>query len=188
MMSATAAFARTEEDLLSGLAVVREAPRDAGQVRLIVRRPAVDARETLAEGELDVEMGLVGDTWAERAAGSASDGTPARYAQVTLMNARYASLIAGARDRWGEAGDQLYVDLDLSIENLPAGSLLSVGTAVLRLSEEPHTGCAKFSARFGSPAWRLANSEEGRALRLRGANASVVTSGTVREGDVVSKV
>jgi MOSC domain-containing protein YiiM len=187
-MRAVASFPRAEEDLLSGLAVVRDAPRDAGQVRLIVRRPAVGAREALVEGELDVDMGLVGDTWAERAGGSSPEGMPARYAQVTLMNARYASLIAGARDRWGEAGDQLYVDLDLSIENLPAGALLSVGSAVLRISEEPHTGCAKFSARFGSPAWRLANSEEGRALRLRGANASVVTSGTVREGDVVAKV
>ena len=109
-------------------------------------------------------------------------------ALAAALGIAIGELIAGAPDRWGEAGDQLYVDLDLSIENLPAGSLLSVGTAVLRLSEEPHTGCAKFSARFGSPAWRLANSEEGRALRLRGANASVVTSGTVREGDVVSKV
>jgi MOSC domain-containing protein YiiM len=104
------------------------------------------------------------------------------------MNARYAELIAGARERWAEAGDQLYVDLDLSIENLPAGSHVAIGTAVLRISEEPHTGCAKFSARFGAPAWRLANSQVGRALRLRGANASVVASGTVREGDVVSKV
>jgi MOSC domain-containing protein YiiM len=186
-MSAVAAFPRTEEELLTGLEIVRAAPRDRGLVRLIVRRPAVDAREALAEGELDLEMGLVGDTWAERAGGSTPVATPERYAQVTLMNARYAALIAGPRERWGDAGDQLYVDLDLSVENLPSGSLLSVGTAVLRLSEEPHTGCAKFSSRFGSPAWRLANSEEGRALRLRGANASIVTSGTVREGDVVSK-
>ena len=154
----------------------------------IVRRPAVDARETLTEGELDVDLGLVGDTWVERASRSTPDGSPARYAQVTLMNARYASLIAGARDRWAEAGDQIYVDLDLSMANLPAGSLIAVGTAVLRISEEPHTGCAKFSARFGSPAWRLANSEEGRALRLRGVNASIVTSGTVREGDAVRKL
>ena len=179
---------RTEEDLLAGLDVVRAAPRDRGQLRLIVRRPAIDAREALAEGELDTEVGLVGDTWAERAGGSIHDGIPDRSAQVTLMNARYATLIAGARERWAEAGDQLYVDLDLSIENLPAGSLLSVGTAILRISEEPHTGCAKFSARFGAPAWRLANSAEGRALRLRGANASVVSSGTVREGDVIAKV
>jgi hypothetical protein len=178
----------TDEELIAGLDDVRAAPADAGIVRLIVRRPAVDARESLVEGELDIDVGLVGDTWVKRGDGTAPDGSPARYAQVTLMNARYTRLIAGDRDRWSLAGDQLYVDLDLSVANLPAGSQLAIGSAVLRISEEPHTGCAKFSARFGSPAWRLANSELGRALRLRGANASVVTSGTIRQGDVVSKV
>jgi MOSC domain-containing protein YiiM len=187
MMQVVAPDPLTEEQLLAGLGLVRAAPADAGVVRLIVRRPEVDARETLEEGELDIDRGLVGDSWIERASPSTADGSPARYAQVTLMNARYAALIAGDRERWAEAGDQLYVDLDLSIANLPPGTELAVGDAVLRISEEPHTGCAKFMARFGSPAWRLANSEEGRALRLRGANASVVTSGTVREGDAVTK-
>jgi hypothetical protein len=178
----------TDEELTAGLDEVRAAPSDGGTVRLIVRRPAVDERETLVEGELDIDLGLVGDTWAERGGGATPDGSAARYAQVTLMNARYTQLIAGDRDRWPLAGDQLYVDLDLSVANVPAGSHLAIGSAVLRISEEPHTGCAKFSARFGSPAWRLANSGLGRALRLRGANASVVTSGTIRQGDVVSKV
>jgi MOSC domain-containing protein YiiM len=171
-----------------GLDEVRAAPADSGVVRMIVRRPSVDTRETLLEGELDVEVGLVGDTWAERARREGPGGSPDRYAQVTLMNARYTHLIAGDRERWPLAGDQLYVDLDLSVENLPPGSQLAIGDAVLRISEQPHTGCAKFSARYGSPAWRLANSELGRALRLRGANASVVTSGTIREGDAVSKI
>ena len=178
---------RTEEELAAGLDVVRAAPADAGVVRSIVRRPAVDARETIDEGELDVDLGLVGDTWAERGSRSTPDGSSARYAQVTLMNARFAQLISDDPDRWPEAGDQLYVDLDLSVGNLPAGSHLAVGSAILRISEEPHTGCAKFSARFGAPAWRLANSPEGRALRLRGANAAVVTSGTVRRGDIITR-
>jgi hypothetical protein len=187
MVSLIALVHRTEEELLAGLDVVRAAPADAGTLRLIVRRPAVDARETLTEAELDVDLGLVGDTWVERGSRSTPDGSAARYAQITLMNVRYTELIAGDRERWAEAGDQLYVELDLSMDNLPAGSELAVGTAVLRISEEPHTGCAKFSARFGSDAWRLANSDEGRALRLRGLNASIVTSGTVREGDIVTK-
>jgi hypothetical protein len=187
MMTAIAPTPLNDEQLLAGLGLVRAAPADAGVVRLIVRRPAVGEREALEEGELDVDRGLVGDTWLQRATRPDSDEAVDRHAQITLMNARYASLIAGDRDRWGEAGDQLYVDLDLSTANLPAGSRLSVGSAILRISEEPHTGCAKFMARFGSPAWRLANSEEGRALRLRGVNASIVSSGTVREGDVVTK-
>jgi hypothetical protein len=178
---------RTAEELDAGLDEVRAAPADHGVVRLIVRRPAVDAREALAEGELDPASGLVGDGWRARAGDP--DGADAdRYAQVTLMNARYAQLIAGDPERWQQAGDQLYVDLDLSTTNLPAGSRIAVGSAVLRISEEPHTGCAKFSARFGSPAWRLANSPLGRELRLRGANASVLTAGVVRQGDVVTKL
>lgn len=177
---------RSADDLLAGLETVEAAPRDEGSVRLIVRRPAVDARETLAEAELDPDVGLVGDSWIDRA-GLGSDG-PHRYAQVTLMNARYAELIAGPRDEWAKAGDQLYVDLDLSTENLPAGTRLALGTAVIELSAEPHTGCAKFSARFGSEALRLANSRRGRHLRLRGANAVIVEAGTVRDGDVIRRI
>jgi MOSC domain-containing protein YiiM len=175
------------EALEAGLAVVRAAPRDSGVVRLIVRRPGVDRREVVEEAELDLDLGLVGDSWIDRGSRATPDGSPARYAQVTLMSARYAALIAGPPGAWAQAGDQLYVDLDLSVANLPPGSELVIGSAVLRISEEPHTGCAKFSARFGSAALRLANSEEGRALRLRGANAVVVVSGRLRTGDSVTK-
>lgn len=177
----------TAEELEAGLADVRAAPPDDGVLRLIVRRPGVDRREVLDEAQLDLDVGLVGDSWIDRASRATLDGSPARYAQVTVMNARYASLIAGPTAGWAEAGDQLYVDLDLSLANLPPGSELAVGSAVLRISEEPHTGCAKFSARFGSAALRLANSKEGRALRLRGANAMVVVPGTLRTGDLVTK-
>ena len=178
----------TSDELEAGLVHVRAAPREMGVVRLIVRRPGVDRREVVDEAELDVGLGLVGDDWVNRGSRATADGSPARYAQVTLMNARYAALIAGPPSGWGQAGDQLYVDLDLSTENLPAGAELAVGSAVLRISQEPHTGCAKFSGRFGSAALRLANSPEGRALRLRGVNAMVVTSGTVRTGDAARKV
>ena len=162
---------------------VTAAPRDDGPVRLIVRRTGRGQREVLAVGELDREVGLVGDDWVNRP--SRATGQPSPYAQVTVMNARFAELIAGdAGPRtWAQAGDQLYVDLDLSQENLPAGSWLAVGTAIIEIQAQPHTGCAQFSARFGSDALRLANSELGRALRLRGANATVVQSGVVRTGD-----
>jgi hypothetical protein len=135
----------------------------------------------LDAGVLDAEAGLVGDSW-----GSRPKVDPA--AQLTLMNARVAALVAGARDRWALAGDQLYVDLDLSIENLPAGTRLAVGDAVVQISELPHTGCAKFSARFGSDALRFVNSAEGRARRLRGVNARVVSGGAVHVGDAVRKL
>lgn len=165
---------------------VRAAPRAQGLVELIVRRPAVDEREVVDEAELDLEDGLVGDNWRLR---GRSGGRPAnRDAQVTVMGSRAIALAAGARDRWPLAGDQLFVDLDLSGENLPAGTRLAVGSAVLEVTAEPHTGCKKFAARFGLEMLEVFNSDEGRALNLRGINTRVVERGTVRAGDAVRKL
>ena len=104
------------------------------------------------------------------------------------MSSRAAALVAGDRERWPLAGDQLYVDLDLSDENLPPGTRLALGSAVLEVTDEPHTGCKKFTARFGLDAMVFVNSPVGRALNLRGINARVVESGTVRVGDAVTKL
>jgi MOSC domain-containing protein YiiM len=177
----------TRHTLESGLADVRAAPVDDGLVRLVVRRTGPGRREILEVGELDVELGLVGDDWIARPA-KGSD-RPSPWSQVTLMNARYTQLIAGSPspEAWAQAGDQLYLDLDISIANLPPGTRLELGEAMLEMSAQPHTGCAAFSERFGSEALRLANSEVGRALRLRGANATVVRAGRVRRGDRVRK-
>ena len=178
----------TPDTLAAGLEEVLGSPADAGTVELIVRRPAVDEREVVEEAILDLEQGVVGDSWQARGSRRMPDGSANPEAQVTLMNARAAALVAGPRERWPLAGDQLYVDLDLSVENLPPGTRLAVGGAVVEVSAEPHTGCAKFSARFGSDALRFFNSPEGRARRLRGVNTRVVEGGTVRAGDAVRKV
>ncbi len=166
----------------------RSAPSDVGTVRLIVRRPAVDEREVLEEAVLDVDEGMAGDTWRVRGSSSTSDGSANSEAQVTLMNARAAARIAGDTERWPLAGDQLYVDFDLSVENLPPGTRVAIGTAEIEVSEKPHTGCAKFSGRFGTDALRLVSSPEGRALRLRGMNAKVTKGGIVRVGDTIAAV
>ena len=182
-------MAIVNSDMLDfGLDEIRRSPVDQGVVELIVRRPAENEREVLAEGLLDLEHGLRGDSWRGRGSGRTADGSTDFAAQVTVMNARVIALLAGGRERWPLAGDQLYVDLDLSIENLPPGARLAVGTAVLEVSAAPHTGCAKFSARFGSEAIRFVNSPVGRALRLRGMNTRVVESGHVRYGDVLRKL
>lgn len=167
---------------------IRAAPADLGMLELIVSRPAVDEREILTEARLDVRDGLDGDTWRARGSSRTPDGGPNPDAQLTLMNARLAAAIAGERERWGLAGDQLYVDLDISRENLPPGSRIQIGSAVIEFSEPPHTGCAKFSGRFGVDALKFVNSPLGRELRLRGANCRIVVAGTLRTGDTIRKL
>lgn len=183
-MRYTDELARLEESIDQ----IREAPADGGTVELIARRPAVDEREVLTEARLDTHDGLVGDTWRARGSSRTPDGGPNPEAQITLMSARAAAAIAGERERWALAGDQIYVDLDISQTNLPPGSRVQIGSAVIEFSETPHTGCAKFSARFGNDALRFVNSEVGRELRLRGANCRVVIAGVVRPGDTIRKL
>jgi MOSC domain-containing protein YiiM len=173
---------RAAEELAGGLDHVRSSPADDGRVELVVRRPAENEREILDEGVLDPAEGLVGDVW------SRDGDDPNPDVQLTMMNSRLAELVAGAREHWPLAGDQLYVDLDLSVDNLPAGTRLALGEAVVEVTPEPHTGCAKFSARFGSEALKFVNKPPGRDLRLRGVNARVVTPGTVRVGDAITKL
>ncbi len=178
----------TKEQLEAGFGHVLQSPKDSGPLVKLVRRPDVNRREVPTEGELDVDLGLVGDNWKVRANPTTPDGKADPVAQVTVMNARFLSLIAQSEERWELSGDQLLIDLDLSIENLPPGTRLRVGSAVIEVSKKPHTGCAKFAARFGQDALRFVSTPEGRALRLRGANAKVVQSGAVRVGDEAVKL
>jgi MOSC domain-containing protein YiiM len=172
----------TAEQLPADLAHVRAAPRDEGTLELIAIRPAVGEREVVQEAELDVEQGVIGDSWGRRGK------RPNPKSQVAIMSARAAAMIAGERDRWAPAGDQLYLDLDLSGANLPPGTRLAIGTAILEVSDLPHLGCGKFTARFGAEARDLVNSPEGLALNLRGINTRIVQSGAVRRGDAVRKL
>ena len=179
----------TPEQLDAGLDHVRRVPSDVGTIELIVRRPALDAREELDEGELDLAVGLVGDTWSQRPASSRHpDSDPHPEAQVTLMNVRVADLVANDPSRRALAGDQLYVDFDISVDNLPTGTQVQIGSAIVEITAKPHTGCAKFTKRFGLAAMRWVNSDVGKSLRLRGVNARVVHPGTVRRGDAVTKI
>ncbi len=171
------------EELVAGLDRVRRAPTSQGTVELIVARPAVDERAVLELGHLDPNDGLAGDTWRPRGSRHTPDGSPEMGRQLTIMGARAAALIAGDRASWPLAGDQLFVDLDLSHAALPAGTRVRIGAAEVEISEEPHNGCSKFAERFGVAAARFVNTEAGRALRLRGVNARIVTAGSVRVGD-----
>jgi hypothetical protein len=177
----------TARELEGGLDDVRCSPTDHGRVDLIVRRPDENAREVLAEGKLDTAEGLVGDTWRVRPSNLTRDRSPHPDLQLTLMNSHVAALVAGGAERRQLAGDQLYVDLDLSEANLPPGTRLALGSAVIEISDKPHRGCKKFAERFGQEALLFINSPVGRELRLRGVNARVVAAGTVRVGDAIRK-
>ena len=175
-------------ELEAGLDQIRAAPKDEGVLQLIVRRPRVEAREVLEEGELNLSDGLVGDCWKTRGSSSTRDGSANPEMQLNIMNARVTDLVAQEKSRWQLAGDQLYIDMDLSAENLPPGTQLAIGSAVIEVTAPPHLGCRKFVARFGVEAMKFVNSLVGRELHLRGINAKVVQPGMIRVGQVVRKV
>ena len=177
----------TMAELEAGLEEIRRSPMDAGILELIVRRPAVGEREVLRAAELDLVQGLVGDTWSTRGSVRSGDGKAHPEMQLNIMNARAVALIAQSPDRWQLAGDQLFLDMDLSDANLPAGTQLLLGSAVIEITAQPHTGCNKFMARFGRDALRFVNSKVGNELHLRGINAKVVQAGVIRVGDVARK-
>ena len=172
----------TRDQLESGLDAIRAAPADTGVVRMIVRRPTTNGRQTTDVAELSAEDGLVGDNWRTR------EPSPDPDRQLTIMSARAAQLIAQDESRWALAGDQFYIDMDVSIANLPAGARLTMGDAVIQVTEPPHLGCRKFKSRFGADALAFVNSDVGKELRLRGLNARVVRAGRVRVGDGVTRL
>lgn len=179
----------TAKELEAGLDEILGSPADTATVELIVRRPAENEREVLDEGILDLDEGLVGDTWRLRGSKRTPDGSAHPDMQLNVMNARVVDLVAaGDRERWALAGDQLYVDFDLSEANLPPGTRFALGSAVIEVTDQPHTGCAKFSARFGAAAHTFVNTKAHRHLRLRGLNAKVVRPGTIAAGEKIRKV
>lgn len=184
----TSARHLTTAELELGLEHILRSPGDDGTLELIVRRPAVDARESVSEARLDTEAGLVGDNWKARGSRRMPDGRADPEMQLNIMNARVASLVADNPGRRELAGDQLYIDLDLSTENLPPGTRLGIGEAIIEVTEPPHTGCKKFASRFGVDAMVFVNSGQGKARNFRGINARVLQSGDIRVGDVARKL
>jgi hypothetical protein len=178
---------RTETELEAGLNHIRCSPKDSGVLVLISRRPRVEEREVLEEAEISLTEGLVGDNWKTRGSSRTSDGSAHPDLQLTLMNSRMIGLLADERQHWALAGDQLFIDLDLSAHNLPPGTQLEIGTAIIEITAYPHAGCKKFGARFGPEALKFVNSPLGKELQLRGLNAKVVHPGKVRVRDVVRK-
>lgn len=178
----------TMAELEAGLDAIRNSPKQEGVLELVVCRPQVGEREILETGKLDITQGLVGDNWATRGSTRTSDGSAHPDMQLNIMSSRAIALISQSKERWSLAGDQLMVDLDLSAENVPTGTRLALGSAVIEVTDQPHTGCDKFAARFGRDALTLVNSPVGKELHLRGINAKVIQPGIIRVGDAVTKL
>ena len=172
----------SKDELKEGLDHILESPTETGELHLIVKRPNTDERQTVMNGHLDVKEGLVGDNWSTRASGA----DPER--QLTIMNARVAVLVADGTSRRKLAGDQLLLDMDLSPVNLPPGTQLAIGDAVIEVTEPSHTGCKKFAQRYGRDALIFVNSRVGKMFSLRGIHAKVVKSGDIEIGEVARKI
>ena len=175
-------------DFDASLSDIDAAPADLGRLVRIVRRPAVDQRELVDTARLDPVVGLVGDSWQARGSRATPDGSADPEAQLTVISTRVLQALEPDESRWPEAGDQLYVDLDLRVDTLPAGSRLAIGGAVIEVSAKPHNGCEKFAARFGIDALAWISTPVGKAHRMRGLNARIVEGGTIAVGDVIRRV
>jgi len=176
----------TTAELEAALDHIRRSPTDVGRLEAIVRRPAPFEREVLEEGELSLAEGLVGDCWRSRGSRHTDDGAAHPEMQLNVRNSRALAAVCPDPTRRPLAGDQLHVDLALGPDDLPPGTRLAIGTAVIEVTARPHRGCAKFRDRFGVDAMRFVNSPVGRQLNLRGINAKVVEPGTVRVGDAIT--
>jgi hypothetical protein len=179
-MSTAAPTHLTLDQLEAKLDEIRLSPSTGGRLHGIVIRPTPGERVILHESPVSPEGGVHGDRW--------TTTVKSAEVQVTLMNSRAAEVIAQSPDRWPLAGDQLYVDLDLSAGNLPPGTLVTIGSAMFEITATPHNGCAKFAARFGNDALGFVNSPVGKRMHLRGIYAKVIKAGTIRVGDAVQKV
>ena len=175
-------------ELWNGWEQLDPSPTDVGTVDMIVRRPQTEEREEVEQAEFDTKEGLIGDNWLARGSSSTPDGSAHPEAQITLMNSRVIQLIAGDEPRWDLAGDQLFVDFDLSMDNLPAGSRIQIGDVIMEISQKPHTGCDKFARSYGAYARKFVMTDKGKQLRLRGVNAQVIQGGTINKNDKIEKV
>lgn len=176
------------QQLTDGLPDIQASPKDEGRLEMIVRRPGAEEREVIEQGRLNLTNGLGGDNWLSRGSASTPDGSADPEAQITIMNARVIQLLTRYQEHWQWAGDQFFVDLDLSVENLPSGTQLAIGSTVVEVSAKPHNGCKKISERFGVDALKFISAPENKHMRMHGINARVVQEGEFKTGDKVRKL
>jgi len=178
----------TRDELMAGLPEILAAPQDEGILRAIVIRPTKGERIERDSNEMSFAQGMHGDHWANGCWKTTADGKPHPDVQICIMNARCIQLIAQDHANWARAGDNLFIDMDLTPRNTPPGTRLRIGAAIIEVTDTPHNGCAAFIERYGRDACVFVNMGEGGRLRLRGIYARVVQDGRVSVGDKVVKL
>ncbi|PXF46048.1 hypothetical protein BWQ96_04223 [Gracilariopsis chorda] len=161
-----------------------ESPRDNGCVSLIVERPDINLRNIVNSTRLTVGGGMENSGWVERPEVGKKD-------QICVMSEAVIRAITNGddKDEWAAAGDNLFVDLDLGKHNLKVGDRVQVGDRVLlEVSSKPHTGCIKFSTRFGQDALKAVSVPLAKERRLRGIYFFVVKGGEIKAGDKIKKL
>ncbi len=178
----------TRAELEAGLPEILQSPKDNGLVEAITVRPVSEERRVVQSTRMTLSGGVEGDHWANGCWKSTEDGKPHPDVQICIMNSRCINHIAGSRENWAPAGDNLFVDMDISPDNMPPGTRVSLGSVILEITDTPHNGCAKFVERYGREATVFVNTGEGKRLRLRGIYGRVVQDGAVSVGDVITKI
>ena len=164
------------------------APKDNGTLDLIVMRPEHDARVLPQSFEVTAEFGVNGDHWKRGTGYALEDGTGDPDTQICMMMSGCIEAIAGPKENWAPAGDNFFLDMDLTPANMPPGTRFAIGTAEFAVTEAPHNGCQKFIDRYGRDAVLFVNTGKGKELRLRGIYARVIKDGEVSVGDTVRKL
>lgn len=179
---------RTMADLKAALPHILAAPKDGGDLRMIVVRPASGQRETPATARLTGAGGVEGDHWSKGCWRTTEAGDPHPDVQICMMSSRTIEAIAGDPENWAPAGDNLFLDLDLTPDNLATGDRLEIGTTLLEITAEPHHGCQSFIDRYGRDACLFVNLGDGKRYALRGRYARVLRDGDITVGDTVTVI
>ncbi len=177
-----------KQELAAGLPEILKSPKDRGPIESITVRPASEQRRTVNSVAISLAGGVEGDHWAQGCWKSTDAGKPHPDVQICMMNSRCIDLIAGDKDNWAPAGDNLFIDMDLTPENLPPGTRIAMGTAILEITDTAHKGCAKFIERYGRDACVFVNVGDGDRYKLRGIYGRVVQDGVLSVGDLATKV
>ena len=168
--------------------VIEAAPKDTGTLDMIISRPDHGMRTQPQSVEVTAKSGVAGDHWSKGCWSSLSDGSPNPDVQICMMMSGVIGAIAGDRANWPAAGDNFFLDMDLTPANMPPGTRFAIGTAEFVVTDEPHNGCQSFIDRYGRDACLFVNTGRGKSLRLRGIYARVTKDGTVSVGDTVRKL